>query len=68
MIQKKENNYNSNSWRRRDSAPDTNGGVGFDGSKYTSFIINKREDREYERLPEVERFGTGKMREFQISQ
>lgn len=67
MIQKKENNYNSNSWRR-DSALDTNGGVGFEGSKYTSFIINRREDREYERLPEVGRFGTGKMREFQISQ
>lgn len=43
-------------------------GFGFDGSRDTSLLINGREDREYERRPEVGRFGAGKMRDLQISQ
>lgn len=45
MLQKKEGNYSGNSWRRRDGTQDTNGGVGFDRSKYTSSITNRKEDR-----------------------
>lgn len=48
MMQKKENNFSGNSWRRGDHALETNGRVGFDGSRDTSLIINRREDREYE--------------------
>lgn len=45
MIQKKEGNYSGNSWRRRTGTQDADGGLVFNGSKYTSSVTNRKEDR-----------------------
>lgn len=45
MIQKKEGNYNDNSWRKGDGTRDIDWGVGFDGQVHVVHYKQKRRQR-----------------------